>query len=152
MRCPFCHNSDSRVLESRPAADSPNVRRRRECISCKKRWTTQERFEVIDLTVLKRNHHREPFDRFKILRGLTLACQKTGVTRAQIERLVDEIETELHERARGEVSVQFIGELVLAHLKQLNEVAYIRYASVYHRFRNADDFIADLIGKPRDQP
>ncbi|WP_287129597.1 transcriptional regulator NrdR [Candidatus Cyanaurora vandensis] len=140
MLCPFCHQSDSRVLESRPLQEE--VRRRRECLACKQRWTTYERYEVANLMVLKRNGRREPFDRAKLTRGISLACSKTGVTLAQVEHLVDEVEIQVQDC--GEIAAQELGARVLASLRTLNEVAFVRFASVYHRYRQVSDFIHDL--------
>jgi transcriptional repressor NrdR len=142
MRCPFCQNSDSRVLESRPHADGPCIRRRRECCACAKRWTTQERFEVVALTVVKHNGERQGYDRHKLLQSLQFACQKTGVSESQIEGLVDELEMELYEEAHGEITTQTLGHWVLNKLRILNEVAYVRFASIYQNFQSVEDFVA----------
>lgn len=144
MHCPYCSHANSRVLESRSADESSSIRRRRECLDCKKRFTTYERIELVPLVVIKRNGKRESFDRFKILKGVTIGCEKTGVTRTQIETLVDELEQELQQRACREVTTQFIGERVLASLRELNEVAYVRFASVYRKFQGIDDFVDEL--------
>jgi len=140
MFCPFCHKNDSRVLESRPALDS--IRRRRECLVCKQRWTTYERYEITNLMVIKRSGRREPFDRGKLQRGLILACSKTGVTAAQIEQIVDEVEIQAQDFI--EIESKLLGTQVLTHLKTLNEVAYIRFASVYHRYLTVKYFVQDL--------
>lgn len=144
MRCPFCQHSDNRVLESRSAEAGQSVRRRRECLKCGHRFTTYERIEFVPITVIKRNGDRESFDQSKVLRGIARACEKTGIETAQIENLVDEIEAELQQRAHREVGSQEIGELVLRHLARLNEVAYIRFASVYRKFQGIRDFVDTL--------
>jgi transcriptional repressor NrdR len=144
MQCPACQHTDSRVLESRSAEAGRSVRRRRECLSCSHRFTTYERVEFVPVTVLKRNGDRESFDRSKLLRGVVRACEKTGITPLQIETLVDEIESALQQRQHREVSSAEIGELVLTHLQDLSEVAYIRFASVYRQFQGIRDFVDTL--------
>jgi len=141
MRCPFCQFPHNRVLESRSAEAGHSVRRRRECLECKRRFTTYERIEFVPVTVVKRDGDRESFDRSKLLRGIARACEKTSISFVQQENLVDEIEAELQQRAVREVSSAEIGELVLHHLRGLNEVAYIRFASVYQKFQGISDFI-----------
>lgn len=141
MRCPFCQFPHNRVLESRSAEAGQSVRRRRECLECKRRFTTYERIEFVPVTVLKRDGDRESFDHSKLLRGVARACEKTGVSFVQQENLVDEIEAELQQRSIREVPSAEIGELVLQHLRSLNEVAYIRFASVYQKFQGISDFI-----------
>lgn len=150
MQCPFCQHTDSRVLESRSAEAGQSVRRRRECLSCRRRFTTYERIEFVQITVIKRDGQRESFDRSKLLRGIIRACEKTGVSLEQQEALVDEIEAELQQRAVREVTSAEIGELVLARLQPLSEVAYIRFASVYRQFRGIRDFI-DTLDRLRQQ-
>jgi transcriptional repressor NrdR len=144
MLCPFCSHANSRVLESRSADESCSIRRRRECLECRKRFTTYERVEFVPLVVIKRSGKRESFDRFKVLKGVTIACEKTGVTRAQIETLVDDLEMELQQRATREITTQYIGERVLKTLRELNEVAYVRFASVYRKFQGITDFVEEL--------
>lgn len=144
MRCPFCQFTDNRVLESRSAEGGQSVRRRRECLNCSRRFTTYERIEFVPIVVIKRNGDRESFDRSKVTRGITRACEKTGVTHNQIETLVDEIEAELQQRSVREVESNEIGELVLKRLRQLNEVAYVRFASVYRQFQGIRDFAEAL--------
>ncbi|MDX2097608.1 MAG: transcriptional regulator NrdR [Leptolyngbyaceae cyanobacterium bins.59] len=140
MRCPFCQCPENRVLESRSAESGQSVRRRRECLQCSRRFTTYERIEFVPITVLKRDGQRESFDRSKLLRGVIRACEKTGTASSQIEALVDDIEAELQQRAEREVTSQEIGELVLQNLQTLNEVAYVRFASVYRQFQGIRDF------------
>lgn len=144
MRCPFCQHSDNRVLESRSAEGGQSVRRRRECLKCARRFTTYERIEFVPITVIKRDGDRESFDRYKLLKGLARACEKTGISTPQMERVVDDIESELQQRAVREVPSSEIGELVLQHLRELNEVAYIRFASVYRKFQGIRDFVETL--------
>lgn len=144
MRCPFCQHTDNRVLESRSAEAGQSVRRRRECLKCSRRFTTYERIEFVPITVIKRDGERESFDRSKLLRGVIRACEKTGVLQKQIEALVDEIEAELQQRAVREIASSDIGDLVLQHLQNLSEVAYIRFASVYRKFQGIRDFIDTL--------
>lgn len=144
MRCPFCQHTDSRVLESRAAEAGQSVRRRRECLNCKRRFTTYERIEYVSITVIKRDGQRESFDRSKLLRGVVRACEKTGVPFGRLESLVDEIEAELQQQATREVTSSEIGEWVLLRLRSLSEVAYIRFASVYRQFQGIRDFIETL--------
>jgi transcriptional repressor NrdR len=140
MRCPFCQFTDNRVLESRSAESGQSVRRRRECLQCNRRFTTYERIEFVPIIVIKRDGDRESFDRSKLLRGIIRACEKTGVSQLDLENLVDEIEAELQQRSVREVPSSEIGELVLQHLQNLNEVAYVRFASVYRKFQGIRDF------------
>jgi transcriptional repressor NrdR len=144
MECPYCQFTDSRVLESRSTESGQSIRRRRECLKCKHRFTTYERIEFIPVTVIKRNEEREYFDRSKLLRGMVHACQKTGLAHDILERIVDEIEAQLQSRSRREVTTAEIGDLVLAQLKPLNEVAYVRFASVYQQFQSVSDFVVTL--------
>jgi transcriptional repressor NrdR len=144
MECPYCQFTDSRVLESRSTESGQSIRRRRECLKCKHRFTTYERLEFVPVTVIKRNEEREYFDRSKLLRGMVHACQKTGLSTDTLEQIVDEIEAQLQSRARREVTTTEIGDLVLEQLKPLNEVAYIRFASVYRQFQGINDFVNTL--------
>jgi transcriptional repressor NrdR len=144
MQCPYCQFTDSRVLESRSTESGHSIRRRRECLKCKHRFTTYERLEFVPVTVIKRNEEREYFDRSKLLRGMVHACQKTGLDHDLLERIVDEIEAQLQSRTRREVTTTEIGDLVLEQLKPLNEVAYIRFASVYRQFQGINDFVNTL--------
>ena len=144
MQCPSCQNTDSRVLESRAADGGRSVRRRRECLNCDFRFTTYERVETAPITVIKRNGNREIFSRSKLLHGLNRACEKTGLDASRLETLLDDLELQLQQRSGKEVSSAEIGELVLKELKQISEVAYIRFASVYRQFRGIDDFVSTL--------
>ena len=144
MQCPSCQNTDSRVLESRSADAGRSVRRRRECLNCDFRFTTYERVETSPITVTKRNGSRETFNRSKILNGISRACEKTSLTSEKIETLINEIEIQLQQKNLRDINSSEIGEIVLEHLKTLNEVAYIRFASVYREFHGVNDFIETL--------
>lgn len=144
MRCPYCQHTDSRVLESRSTEAGQSVRRRRECLQCKHRFTTYERIEFVPITVIKRDGERESFDRSKLLRGIIRACEKTGISQGRLEEIVDEIEAELQQRIVREVTSNEIGQLVLQRLQALSEVAYVRFASVYCQFQGIQDFVETL--------
>lgn len=144
MYCPFCNHKDSRVLESRLTAENSSVRRRRECEACTKRFTTYERVETIQLLVIKTSGEREPYSREKLRAGLSSACAKTMVTAEDIDNLVDSLENELAAASKREVLSSALGDLVLMRLRSLNEVAYVRFASVYKAFQSIDDFIDEL--------
>lgn len=144
MRCPFCQDIESRVLESRSAEAGQSVRRRRECLRCKHRFTTYERIEFVPVSVIKRDGKRESFDRSKLLRGIIRACEKTGISSPEIEAIVDEMEAELQQQTIREISSSELGEMVLSHLQNLSEVAYIRFASVYRQFQGIRDFVDTL--------
>jgi len=144
MRCPSCQHPDNRVLESRSAEAGQSIRRRRECLKCGHRFTTYERIEFIPITVIKRDGQRESFDRSKLLRGIVRACEKTGISSIRQETIVDEIESELQQRAVREIASNEIGELVLKNLRTLSEVSYIRFASVYRQFQGIRDFVETL--------
>ena len=144
MQCPSCQNTDSRVLESRSADSGRSVRRRRECLNCDFRFTTYERVETTPINVLKRSGAKELFNRSKIINGLNRACEKTLIHGSKIEFIVDEIELELHQGVCKEIKSIEIGEMVLTHLKDINEVAYIRFASVYRQFNGINDFMKTL--------
>ncbi|MEM8612621.1 MAG: transcriptional regulator NrdR [Cyanobacteria bacterium P01_H01_bin.105] len=140
MQCPFCQHPNNRVLESRSAESGRSIRRRRECLKCNNRFTTYERIEYVPITVVKRNADRELFNRSKLLRGIVRACEKTGLEASRLESIVDNIEADLQQRAAREITSAAIGELVLQQLKPLNEVAYVRFASVYRQFTGIRDF------------
>jgi transcriptional repressor NrdR len=144
MQCPFCQNQENRVLESRSAEAGQSIRRRRECMRCKRRFTTYERIEFVPITVIKRDNRRESFDRSKLLRGIVRACEKTGILQLRLEALVDEVESELQQRAVREVTSNEIGEIVLKSLRSVSEVAYVRFASVYGKFQGIRDFVETL--------
>jgi len=144
MQCPYCQHTDSRVLESRSTEEGQSIRRRRECLRCKGRFTTYERIESVSIKVIKQSGKRELFERGKLLRGITRACYKTGVSLERLEAIVDEIESQLQQRPEREVASQEIGQLVLRYLCQENEVAYVRFASVYGKFKGIRDFVETL--------
>lgn len=146
MLCPFCNSENSRVLESRTTEESSSIRRRRECenTSCNKRFTTYERVEVMPVLVVKRSGEREPYSREKLRAGLVRACEKTVITAQQVDTIIENIENELVKQAKREVSSTVLGELVLTELKDLDQVAYVRFASVYRQFRSIEDFIKEL--------
>ena len=144
MRCPVCQNFENRVLESRPADSGNSVRRRRECLKCGHRFTTYERVEVSPITVIKRGGQRELFDRSKLFQGAMRACEKSGVSEIDLDRVVSEVESNLQQRVLREVASLEIGMLVLAQLRTVSEVAYIRFASVYSQFQSLEDFLKVL--------
>ena len=144
MRCIFCNSPDSKVLDSRPIEDGYVIRRRRECIVCKKRFTTYEKAEETSLIVVKKNGKRDLFDKDKLLKGILRACQKTSVTLDTVEEIVNEIEKELLNSGDKEVKSELIGELVMNHLQKVNPVAYVRFASVYREFKDVETFRKEL--------
>jgi transcriptional repressor NrdR len=144
MRCIFCANPDTDVVETRVSDDGGTVRRRRECGKCLKRFTTYERVEQLPILVIKRDGRRERFDRDKLKRGILKSCEKTTITLDQVEKIVSEIEGELKQEESTEVESQKIGNLVAKKLKKLDKVAYIRFASVFRRFVDVEDFEAEL--------
>src|ERR1700748_3631696 len=147
MRCPSCASLDTQVKDSRPTEDSAVIRRRRVCLTCNFRFTTFERVQLRELTVIKRNGRRVPFDRDKLLRSMQIACRKRPVDPERIAQMVSKIVRELESMGESEVSSEAIGETVMAHLRELDDVAYVRFASVYRNFREAKDFetaIAEL--------
>ncbi len=141
MKCPFCGSDEDKVIDSRAIKDFTEIRRRRECVICGRRFTTYERIEEMMPQVVKKNDVREPFDRNKIVRSLEIACRKRPVSQEQIENIVKEIERNIQELDRREVSSQVIGEFVMRHLRKVDKVAYIRFASVYREFKDVDEFI-----------
>lgn len=144
MRCPFCRLSDSRVLDSRPTVEGDSIRRRRECGGCGKRFTTYEKVDGLLLVVVKKDGRRETFDRQKLLLGLIKSCQKRPVSTETLEAVVDNIERDLRNLMEPEVKSEYIGELVMKELRGLDEVAYVRFASVYREFRDAESFMQEL--------
>lgn len=140
MKCPFCQNTESKVLDSRSADEINAIRRRRECLKCGKRFTTYETVETTPLLVIKRNQSRQPFDIEKLRRGLIRACEKRPIGIAEIDAICEEIAKDLQNSLRSEIPAQEIGELVMQKLKPLDEVAYVRFASVYRRFTDATNF------------
>jgi transcriptional repressor NrdR len=144
MHCPFCRAADTRVLDSRDSAEGTIIRRRRECESCKRRFTTYERVEELNPLVVKKDGRREAFDREKLLSGLKKACEKRPVSAAQLDALVQELERKVQETGEKEISSTTIGEIVMARLHALDEVAYVRFASVYRSFRDIAEFMVEL--------
>jgi transcriptional repressor NrdR len=146
MKCPFCSHEEDKVVDSRPSSDGRSVRRRRECLSCNKRFTTYEYVENVSMIVVKNDGRREPFDRQKLLRGIELACNKRPVSEKKIVSLVEEIEEELQSLSKREITSKEVGALVMKRLKNLDEVAYVRFASVYHKFKDINEFMSELKG------
>lgn len=144
MRCPFCLHLDSKVLDSRQTEEGGSIRRRRECILCHKRFTTYERLDEMPFLVIKKDGRREPFSRAKILSGMMRACEKRPISVETIEDTVAEIEREVRSGLEREVSAEYIGELVMDKLRELDDVAYVRFASVYRQFKDIDRFIEEL--------
>lgn len=144
MKCPFCGHENTRVIDSRPADDNNSIRRRRVCDECTKRFTTYEKVETIPLIIIKKDNNRETYDRSKIEAGVLRACHKRPVSAAQINRLVDEVETEIFNREEKEIQSAVIGELVMDKLKDLEAVAYVRFASVYREFKDVNTFMDEL--------
>jgi transcriptional repressor NrdR len=144
MRCPFCSHDDSRVIDSRVSTAGDVIRRRRECESCTRRFTSRERVEDVLPMVVKKDGVRQPFDREKVLRGVRLACNKRPVAMDRIEKFIDELERDLVESEAKEVQSQELGERVMKKLRELDEVAYVRFASVYRSFRDIDEFRLEL--------
>ncbi|MGI6257579.1 MAG: transcriptional regulator NrdR [Anaerovoracaceae bacterium] len=144
MRCPFCESEETKVIDSRHTEEGNAIRRRRECEQCGKRFTTYEKIEEITLIVIKKDGGREPFDRNKILNGIIKACEKRPVPLSEMERVVDEIERGLNNMLEKEVKSTFIGELIMEKLKDLDEVAYVRFASVYRQFTDINTFISEI--------
>jgi transcriptional repressor NrdR len=144
MKCPFCGYMESKVIDSRLTEDKESIRRRRECERCTKRFTTYERIENQPIAVIKKDGTRQPFDRNKILGGLIRACIKRNINTEVMGKIVDEIESEIRNNPSNEISSKDIGDLVLKHLKNLDKVAYIRFASVYKHFDNIEEFTKEL--------
>ena len=144
MKCPFCNQDNTRVVDSRPADDNTAIRRRRMCDACGKRFTTYEKVETIPLIVIKKDQNREQFDRSKIEAGVLRACHKRPVSAEQIHRLVDDVETEVFNLEEREIPSSVIGEIVMDKLKDLEAVAYVRFASVYREFRDVNTFMDEL--------
>ena len=144
MKCPYCGNQDTRVIDSRPADDNNSIRRRRSCDECGKRFTTYEKVETIPLIVIKKDNNREAFDRSKIEAGVLRACYKRPVSAEDIKRTVDEIELEVVNREEKELPSSLIGEIVMDKLKKLDPVAYVRFASVYREFKDVNTFMDEL--------
>jgi transcriptional repressor NrdR len=146
MRCPFCGKDEDKVVDSRTSQNGRSVRRRRECESCRKRFTTYEYVEDVSLTITKSDGRREPFDRQKLQRGIELACNKRPISTKKIESVVDEIEEKLQNLSKTEITSKEVGQEVMRRLKELDEVAYVRFASVYHKFKDINEFMDELKG------
>ncbi len=144
MICPFCDNQDTKVIDSRPTEEGHAIRRRRECDKCNKRFTTYEKVEETLLMVVKKDGRRESFDRNKILNGIVRACEKRPVSVEEMEKIVNEIERGLNNMMEKEIKSEFIGELIMEELKKLDEVAYVRFASVYRQFKDVNTFVAEI--------
>ena len=144
MKCPYCGNPDTRVIDSRPAEDGSSIRRRRSCDTCGKRFTTYEKVETIPLIVIKKDNNREQYDRGKIEKGILQACYKRPVPAEVIRKTVEQIETEIFNREEKEIPSKVIGEIVMHKLKDLDEVAYVRFASVYREFKDVNTFMEEL--------
>ena len=144
MKCPYCGYQESKVVDSRHAEDSTSIRRRRECLSCQKRFTTYETVESLPIIVVKRDGTRQAFDRNKVLNGMLRACEKRPVSLARLEEAVDDIEQILQNSLEREIRSEEIGELVMERLKPLDEVSYVRFASVYRQFKDINSFMAEL--------
>ena len=146
MKCPYCGSDDTRVIDSRPADDNYSIRRRRICDNCTKRFTTYEKVETIPLIIIKKDNNREQYDRAKIESGVLRACHKRPVSATQITQLVDEVENEISTLEDKEIPSRVIGEIVMKKLKDLDAVAYVRFASVYREFKDVDSFMDELKG------
>ena len=144
MKCPYCNAQDTKVIDSRPADDNSSIRRRRQCEKCGKRFTTYEKLETMPLMVIKKDRSRETYDRSKIESGLIHSCHKRPVSTQQINAMIDEIENQIFNMEEKEVETTVIGELVMRKLKQLDEVAYVRFASVYREFKDVNTFMEEL--------
>lgn len=144
MKCPFCGHENTRVIDSRPAEDNNSIRRRRVCDECDKRFTTYEKIDTIPLIIIKKDDNREAYDRSKIEAGILRACHKRPVSANQIGRLVEEVETEIFNMEEKELSSQVVGELVMNKLKDMDAVAYVRFASVYREFKDINTFMDEL--------
>lgn len=144
MKCPICAHPESKVLDSRPSSEGTSIRRRRECLACQKRFTTFETIEIMSFMVVKKDKTRELFDRSKVKKGIVRACEKRPVTMEQIETAVSEIEQQLLSTMRSEIPSTEVGELVMDKLKELDEVAYVRFASVYRQFKDITTFRDEL--------
>ena len=151
MKCPYCGYLEDKVIDSRPTDEGEAIRRRRECIKCQKRFTTYEKVESLPLMVVKKDKTRQAFDREKLLNGLLRACEKRPVSANDLERLVDQIECQAYNALEREITSQEIGEMVMEHLKNVDEVAYVRFASVYRQFRDINTFMDELIKLLKDK-
>lgn len=151
MRCPYCSYIESKVIDSRPTEENNSIRRRRECIKCGKRFTTYEKLETVALVVVKKDDSRQPFNRDKVLKGIMTACEKRPISIVQMEKVADDIEGELSQSMEREVRSTRIGEMVMEKLRDLDEVAYVRFASVYKQFEDLSTFMDELKGLINDR-
>lgn len=146
MKCPYCGFSESKVIDSRPTEEGSAIRRRRECLKCNKRFTTYEKLESLSLVVIKKDLSRQQYNREKVLKGIITACEKRPISLAQMEKVADDIESSLLQTMTREIESRMIGEMVMEKLKELDEVAYVRFASVYKRFDDIHTFMKELQG------
>ena len=144
MRCRYCHGTESKVVDSRPTDDGTSIRRRRECMSCGRRFTTYEKIETLPLIVVKKDNNREPYDREKIVAGIVRSCHKRPVSMAQINGMVDDIESQIFNMGEREIPTTTIGSIVMDKLKNVDEVAYVRFASVYREFKDVNTFMDEI--------
>jgi transcriptional repressor NrdR len=144
MKCPHCGHEEDKVVDSRPSNENRAIRRRRECLGCNERFTTYEYVEQSTLTVIKSDNRREPFDRSKLLQGLKLACNKRPVSAKQVENLADQVEGEINSRSKSEILSNDIGEIVMDRLRDVDEIAYVRFASVYRKFKDKEEFLGEM--------
>lgn len=144
MKCPYCGHADSKVVDSRPADDGESIRRRRECLSCGKRFTTYETVETLPLIVVKKDGSRQSFEKDKVLKGIIHACAQRPVPMEKMEKIANEVEQEIQNSMNREISANRIGELVMDKLKKVDEVSYVRFASVYRQFKDIDSFMDEL--------
>ncbi len=150
MRCPFCGSNNDRVIDSREINEGREVRRRRECLTCGRRFTTYERIDTIPLMVIKKDGRREPYQREKVIRGIMKACEKRPVSTETIESIADEVEALFQNPMRAEISTQEIGSLIMEKLKEIDKVAYVRFASVYKEFKDVEEFYRELENLKRE--
>ena len=144
MKCPFCFNDESKVVDSRSTDDNTTLRRRRECTKCNKRYTTYEKIEDIPVLVVKRDLTRENFNKEKIINGLIIACQKRPVSRQQIEQIAEDIEKKISNKMLTEIESKAIGEMIMDRLKEIDEISYVRFASVYRQFKDINTFLEEI--------
>jgi len=144
LKCPYCGYLESKVVDSRSTEDDISIRRRRECLGCSRRYTTYEKVEDIPILIIKKNMNREYFDRSKMINGLIKACQKRPVSRNQIENIADEVEKKINNEMLTEVKSEYIGEIIMEHLKRVDEVSYVRFASVYRQFKDVSTFLEEI--------
>ena len=144
MKCPYCGKTDTRVIDSRPAEDNSSIRRRRCCDECGKRFTTYEKVETIPVMIIKKDDTRQQYDRSKIESGILRACYKLPISAGEIQRTIDDIETEIFNREEKEIPTSIVGEIVMDKLKELHEVAYVRFASIYREYKDVNTFMSEI--------